>query len=134
MNIGNNSAAALREHVEALVDLHGQLIDIKELRKAKVAEMKKLQLPVPELVRVAKQDLDKSAEKAKALQDAAGILGVEVYAGSTKPDQPKEFDQSVIDAGKENVRELLAFDDQAKDVKGQIKDRLKVAKAEGWAP
>src|SRR5207249_1637674 len=102
-----------------------------EIRKGKVAEMKKLQLPVPELVRVAKQDLDKTAEKAKNLQDAAGILGVEVYAGSVKPGKPKEFADDVIESADASVRELLALDQEAKDLKAEIKERLKLAKVQG---
>lgn len=132
--MSNSAGATLKQLVEDIVDLENQKIDFKEQRKAKADELKKYKLPLGDMVALAKADADKSAEKALKRQDAAGILGVEVYAGSVKPSAPKDMAQDVIDAAQAGVGVLVGFDSDIGSISEEIKDKLKEAKAAGFVP
>jgi uncharacterized protein (UPF0335 family) len=134
MLIGSNSATILKDVVTKLVDIENQLLDLKEEGRAKKQEMKKYKLPVVELLRVSKQNLDKAADKAKNLQDAAGILGVEVYSGFVKPDAPLDFADDVQTYAKELVGQYEAIEEQVAALKEEAKAQLKIAKGAEFVP
>jgi uncharacterized protein (UPF0335 family) len=127
MDIGNKGPI-LKGIVDALVDLETQVVNKRDDRKKVIKDMKKKKLPAAELIRVAKQDRDKAEEKALKTQNAAGILGVEVYAGSVEPEAPADMSSEAIEEAKELVGQVEAIDDDLDALKEDIKSKKKDAK------
>jgi uncharacterized protein (UPF0335 family) len=134
MDIGDNAGAVLKAGIEEIVELEKQILDHKEFRKSKTDEMKKLGLPVADLIRIAKQDTEKAQEKASRAELAAGILGATVYTGEATPDAPGGWDPDIIEAGKDGAAAVLKIDEDIKAAKDQIKEKVKSLKNDGFVP
>lgn len=137
MDIGGNSAAALRSYVERFENLEKDEERLKEEKKSRFDNLSQKGLPVAGIKKIMadrKKEPEKLEEQRQALVEAGALLGVTVYVGEIEDDGTNPFDDGDKAFAEQEIKAILGLEADLEGVKQDKKELLKEAKSDGFAP
>lgn len=137
--IGDNVAGILRGYVDEIYALKVREQNLKEERKGLVKDLREEGLSASVLLslhRQQEQDEDKAAAKVDMLKKCAALLGVSAATEPMDDGEAEELREKLGEEVQEYVRDhvsgISSIDEDLKQLSGEIKDKLKIAKNTGF--
>lgn len=126
--LNHNSATVLSGLVTEMVAIRRNINSLKDDKKDLTQDLKDKNLPVAELLSLAKNGEDKLQKRADKLRKAGSILGVMVFAEAVEPDGDRDDDVDNV------INEIIGIDVQIADANKEYKALKKEAKSSGFVP